>query len=129
MAGSHSKRSSVRVTDTASAISSANPAKDLPRGRISEVSPSYCRATAISLFPIRNARKQVAPPQLRRWTVGYRHRYVEYRFPHVQQRPDPPPVPFLPLQGRWLHQAGFAIGTPVRVLVTPGRLVLEVDAG
>jgi hypothetical protein len=27
----------------------------------------------------------------------------------------------------WLHQAGFAIGAPVRVLVTPGRLVLEVD--
>lgn len=36
-------------------------------------------------------------------------------------------MPFLPLRGRWLHRAGFAIGTRVRVLVTPGRLVLEVD--
>ncbi|MDE2450111.1 MAG: SymE family type I addiction module toxin [Gammaproteobacteria bacterium] len=36
-------------------------------------------------------------------------------------------MPFLRLQGRWLHKAGFAIGTPVRILVTPGRLVLEVE--
>jgi hypothetical protein len=27
----------------------------------------------------------------------------------------------------WLDQAGFVIGTPVRILVTPARLVLEVD--
>lgn len=27
------------------------------------------------------------------------------------------------------HKAGFTIGTPLRVLVTPGRLVLEVDHG
>jgi Toxin SymE, type I toxin-antitoxin system len=52
----------------------------------------------------------------------------EHRYPYVQRRPDAPPVPFLSLQGRRLHQAGFAIGTPVRVLVTLGRLVLEVDA-
>lgn len=36
------------------------------------------------------------------------------------------PMPFLRLQGRWLDQAGFAIGADVRVQVTPGRLVLEV---
>ena len=39
---------------------------------------------------------------------------------------DPSPMPFLPLRGRWLDQAGFAIGASVRVLVTPRRLVLEV---
>jgi hypothetical protein len=37
-----------------------------------------------------------------------------------------PPMPFLRLQGRWLDQAGFAIGVGVCVEVTPGRLVLEV---
>lgn len=127
MAGSHSKRNSVRATDAAPTNSSADPAKNSSCGRISEVSPSYCRTTAISQYPIRIARTRSALPQLRHWTVGYRHRYVEHHHPYIQHRPDPPPVPFLPLQGRWLHHAGFAIGTPVRVLVTPGRLVLEVD--
>jgi toxic protein SymE len=37
-----------------------------------------------------------------------------------------PPMPFLRLQGRWLQQAGFAIGAQVRVQVMEGRLVLEV---
>jgi hypothetical protein len=46
-------------------------------------------------------------------------------------RTEPPlrsllPMPFLRLQGRWLDQAGFAIGAEVRVEVTPGRLVIEV---
>lgn len=36
------------------------------------------------------------------------------------------PMPFLRLQGRWLDQAGFAIGANVRVAVNSGRLVLEV---
>jgi len=35
-------------------------------------------------------------------------------------------MPFLRLQGRWLDQAGFAIGAQVRVQVMRGRLVLEV---
>jgi hypothetical protein len=35
-------------------------------------------------------------------------------------------MPFLRLQGRWLDQAGFAIGTDVCVRVERGRLVLEV---
>jgi hypothetical protein len=38
----------------------------------------------------------------------------------------PSPMPFLRLQGRWLDQAGFAIGANVHVEVMPGRLVLEV---
>ena len=41
-------------------------------------------------------------------------------------RRDPPPMPFLHLQGRWLDRAGFTIGAKVRVLVSPGRLILEV---
>lgn len=36
------------------------------------------------------------------------------------------PMPFLRLRGRWLDQAGFAIGAAVRVAVAPGLLVLEV---
>jgi hypothetical protein len=32
----------------------------------------------------------------------------------------------LRLQGRWLDEAGFAIGAQVCVQVMPGRLVLEV---
>lgn len=36
------------------------------------------------------------------------------------------PMPFLRLRGRWLDQAGFVIGTNVRVEVSTGRLVVEV---
>jgi hypothetical protein len=36
------------------------------------------------------------------------------------------PMPFLRLRGRWLDQAGFPIGAPVRVEVSAGRLVVEV---
>ena len=32
----------------------------------------------------------------------------------------------LRLQGTWLKRAGFAIGVPVTVRVSPGRLVIEV---
>lgn len=44
------------------------------------------------------------------------------RFP----RPQLAPIPFLRLRGRWLDQAGFAIGKPVHVRVCAGLLVLEV---
>jgi hypothetical protein len=36
-----------------------------------------------------------------------------------------PDKPQLRLQGRWLDEAGFAIGMRVGVRVEPGRLVLE----
>jgi Toxin SymE, type I toxin-antitoxin system len=130
MAGSHSKRNSVRISDSAPAISPANAPKDRASGRIRDVSQSYCPRTVISLFPAPNGRTPCARPRLRHWTVGYRHPYVKpnYTYPTApRRRPDPPPVPLLPLQGRWLHKAGFTIGTPVRILVMPGRLVLEVD--
>jgi Toxin SymE, type I toxin-antitoxin system len=43
-------------------------------------------------------------------------------------RKDRQPLPSMPtlrLQGRWLDEAGFAIGMRVGVRVLPGRLVLE----
>jgi toxic protein SymE len=58
----------------------------------------------------------------RRLTVSYRQPDSRARFP----RPAPAPMPFLRLQGRWLDQAGFAIGSEVRVRVCEGLLVLEV---
>jgi hypothetical protein len=58
----------------------------------------------------------------RRLTVS-RH-YPESRA--TRSRPPTVPMPFLRLQGRWLDQAGFAIGVNVRVEVEAGRLVLEV---
>lgn len=40
-------------------------------------------------------------------------------------KPSPPEMPFLRLQGRWLGRAGFPIGTKVRVLVSAKRLIIE----
>lgn len=122
MAVSHSIPKSVPVTDSAPAISS--------NGHIGEVSLSYCPTAAISPFRARNRTTPVALPKLRHCTVGYNHPHVKrnYAFPTAPRLgPEPRRVPFLRLQGHWLHQAGFAIGAPVRILVTPGRLVLEVD--
>jgi toxic protein SymE len=48
---------------------------------------------------------------------------VSYR---SSQSQVPLRMPSLRLQGRWLDQAGFAIGADVHVQVEPGRLVLEV---
>lgn len=59
----------------------------------------------------------------RRLTVSYTH--PESR-PSRVPRPLPSPMPFLRLRGRWLDQAGFAIGKPVRVAVAPGLISLEV---
>jgi hypothetical protein len=38
----------------------------------------------------------------------------------------PAPIPFLRLHGRWLDEAGFAIGKPVRVAVARGLIAIEV---
>lgn len=132
MAASHSKRNSVRVTDSALAISSANRLKDGSNGHIGDVSLSYCPTAAISPFRSRDRTTPVTLPNLRHCTIGYNYPPVKRNYAYdaaPRVGPEPPRVPFLRLQGRWLHQAGFAIGTPLRVLVTPGRLVLEVDEG
>ena len=55
---------------------------------------------------------------------------VSYQTPNTYHREHPfrplPAKPFLRLHGRWLDEAGFAIGAQVSVQVMPGRLVLEV---
>ena len=55
-----------------------------------------------------------------------RTHYPASRAAFASMRRDPPPMPFLHLQGRWLDRAGFTIGTNVRVSVSPGRLILEI---
>lgn len=59
----------------------------------------------------------------RRLTVS--RQYPERRAARPGYLPTEP-MPFLRLQGRWLDEAGFAIGANVRVEVAAGRLVLEV---
>lgn len=58
----------------------------------------------------------------RRLTVSYREPTSRAQ----RSRRAIPPMPFLRLQGRWLGEAGFAIGSEVRVKVCAGLLVLEV---
>lgn len=60
-----------------------------------------------------------------------RHLTISGRYPESRARTASPyapgtPMPFLRLQGRWLDQAGFAVGAQVRVEVGRGRLVVEV---
>ena len=50
-----------------------------------------------------------------------RSHYPVSRAAFASMRRDPPPMPFLHLQGRWLDRAGFTIGTNVRVSFSPGR--------
>lgn len=59
----------------------------------------------------------------RRLTVS--RQYPESRAARPRTLPTAP-MPFLRLQGRWLDQAGFAIGANVQVVVSRGRLVVEV---
>ena len=63
---------------------------------------------------------------LRHLTVGYRP--IDSRSKAPSPRPALPRMPFVRLAGRWLDRAGFAIGTAVRVRVSPGRLVIEAVA-
>ena len=60
----------------------------------------------------------------RRLTVS-RH-YPESRATAHRRPQWVTPMPFLRLQGRWLDEAGFAIGANVRVEVSAGRLVVEL---
>lgn len=38
--------------------------------------------------------------------------------------PLPKEVPFVRLRGQWLEEVGFSVGSRLRVMVQPGRLVL-----
>jgi len=51
--------------------------------------------------------------------------------PRVQNKSEAgivPSVPLLRVQGQWMEKAGFEIGARVRVQVTPGRLLMEVES-
>jgi ribosome-binding protein aMBF1 (putative translation factor) len=58
-----------------------------------------------------------ACPRVAQRTFTYRRMTVSYIGPSM---------PYLRFQGRWLDRAGFRVGTPVRVEVAEGRLILEV---
>ena len=58
-------------------------------------------------------------PQIRRLTVSY----GTFRVHGPDGRAMS--VPLLRLQGAWLERAGFSVGVPVKVHVSPGRLVIE----
>lgn len=64
-----------------------------------------------------------SPLKPRRLKVSYTQPDSRSREPQV---PHLLPMPFLRLRGRWLDEAGFTIGSDVRVEVSAGRLVLEV---
>lgn len=65
-----------------------------------------------------NSQNQHAAPnasmKARKLTVGY----APLEKPGVE-------VPYLRLRGRWLRDAGFAIGRNVKVEVSEGRLTIE----
>ena len=65
-----------------------------------------------------NSQEQLAvlntSAQPRRLKVGYK----PLRSPGVE-------VPFLPLRGRWLRDAGFEIGRSVKIEISEGRLTIE----
>ena len=60
-----------------------------------------------------------------------KRRHLTVSRTHIESRARDPrpvlaPVPQLRIQGRWLDEAGFTIGSEVRVSVARGRLALEV---
>jgi len=57
-----------------------------------------------------------------------RHLTVSYLpAPWPAYTPRPEPLPYLRLRGRWLAEAGFAVGAKVRVRLEARRLILEVE--
>lgn len=77
-----------------------------------EVSP------APTVTPCASACKPARP---RRLTVGS----LPAPWPAYAPRPDP--LPYLRLRGRWLQDAGFAVGAKIRVRVESQRLILELE--
>jgi hypothetical protein len=85
------------------------------------VNPQSIPASTSAQDPIFHDFSQISTesPQIRRLTVSY----GTYRVREPDGRAMS--VPKLRLQGAWLERAGFAIGVPVRVHVSRGRLVIE----
>jgi hypothetical protein len=82
------------------------PTNELPRAN----EPTTPNATATESSPI--------PLRSRRLKVGYAYTDPEKNLPSR-------PVPHLRLAGRWLKDAGFAIGQHVKIEVNEGRLTIE----
>ena len=51
----------------------------------------------------------------------------DYRPVNTERYRVPPPLPAIKLKGKWLHQAGFSITSPIRVRVMRGCLVITLD--
>ncbi len=85
------------------------------------VNPQSIPASASTQDPIFRDFSQISTesPQIRRLTVSY----GTYRVGEPDGRAMS--IPLLRLQGAWLERAGFGIGVPVKVHVSPGRLVIE----
>jgi hypothetical protein len=85
------------------------------------VNPQSIPASTSAQDPIFRDFSQISTgsPQIRRLTVSY----GTYRVREPDGRAMS--VPKLRLQGAWLERAGFAIGVPVKVQVSRGRLVIE----
>jgi hypothetical protein len=85
------------------------------------VNPQSIPASTSAQDPIFRDFSQISTesPQIRRLTVSYGTYMV--REPDGREMS----VPLLRLQGAWLERAGFAIGVPVKVHVSRGRLVIE----
>jgi len=47
-----------------------------------------------------------------------------YRFWRSGRYWEDGPLPQIRLEGKWLQEAGFAIGTPIEVQVRPGHLLI-----
>ncbi len=72
--------------------------------------------------PHSNSKSTQTPPTkfpVRRLTV----RGGLYDYQH-RKHPTPPEVPFLELRGYWLQQAGFDVGSRVRVVARDGYLLV-----
>lgn len=66
-------------------------------------------------------------PTEKRLTVGK----LYYYYPPRKDAPPgtsncPVKVPWIQMKGRWLEELGFTVGAPVKVCISPGRLVLTL---
>ena len=65
-----------------------------------------------------NPQEQLAVPNASEKSRTLKIGYKPLKSPGVE-------VPYLPLRGRWLRDAGFEIGLNVKVEVSEGRLTIE----
>lgn len=71
--------------------------------------------------------KSVAPVTQRILTISSQRRprpMKTFAPDHVKFFPDLPPAPWIRLSGRWLEEAGFGIGSQIRVEVQCNKLII-----